>query len=96
VHDQITSSTLPGDPGVEHLFDVDAVYLRGALTLQALRLTVGDQAFFTILRTYASRFAGEIVSTSDFIGVANEVAGHDLGGLFDEWLYREALPPLPS
>jgi aminopeptidase N len=96
VHDQLNSSTLPGDPGVDHLFDVQAVYQRGALTLQALRATVGDDAFFTILRTYASRFAGKNVTTSDFIAVANEVAGRDLHDLFDAWLYREALPALPS
>jgi aminopeptidase N len=81
---------------VEHLFDVGAVYDRGALTLQALRLTVGDDLFFTTLRTYASRFAGKNVTTNDFIAVANEVAGRDLRGLFDAWLYREALPALPS
>jgi aminopeptidase N len=96
VHGQVTSSTLPGDPGVEHLFDVDAVYQRGALTLQALRLTVGDEAFFTILRTYASRFAGRNVATPDFVAVAGEVAKRDLHDLFDAWLYREALPALPS
>ena len=98
VHEQLVgspSSTLAGDPGVDHLFDA-AVYLRGALTLQALRLTVGDDAFFTTLRTYASRFAGKNVTTDDFIQVANEVEGRDLQGLFDLWLYREELPALPS
>ena len=63
---------------------------------KALRLTVGDDAFFTILRTYASRFAGKNVTTADFIAVTNEVAGHDLHDLFDAWLYRAPLPALPS
>ena len=96
VHGQITSSTLTGDPGPEQLFDVEGVYLRGALTLQALRLTVGDDVFFTILRTYAARFADRNVATADFVAVANEVAKRDLHDLFDAWLYREALPALPS
>jgi aminopeptidase N len=98
-HDQLRGqpdSTRPGDPGVEHLFDVGAVYGRGALTLQALRVTVGEAPFFTILRTYASRFAGRNATTADFIAVVNEVAGRDLHDLFDAWLYREALPDLPS
>ncbi len=56
----------PGDPGVGDLFGA-SVYLRGALTLQALRLTVGDDAFFDILRTYASKFAGANATTADFI-----------------------------
>lgn len=99
VHEQLTgapSSALTGDPGLDHMFDGAAIYLRGALTLQALRLTVGEDAFFTILRTYASRFAGKNVTTDDFIQVANDVEGHDLQGLFDIWLYREELPALPS
>jgi aminopeptidase N len=96
VHDRLTSATLTGDPGVQHLFDGEAVYQRGGLTLQALRLTVGDDAFFTILRTYVARFAGRNVATSDFIAVANEIAKQDLQGLFDLWLYRVPLPALPS
>ncbi len=97
-HDSLppTSDALTGDPGVEHLFDVPSVYERGAVALQALRLTVGDDAFFTILRTYATRFAGRNVSTADFVAVANEVAGRDLHDLFDAWLYRVELPALPS
>ena len=43
-----------GDPGHEQLFD-DAVYLRGAMTLQALRARVGDRAFFTIMRRWVVR-----------------------------------------
>jgi aminopeptidase N len=93
IHNDLSTTTLPGDPGVGHLFDVGAVYQRGALTLQALRLTVGDEAFFRTLRTYGARYA---VTTDDFIKVANEIAGRDLHDLFDAWLYREALPALPS
>jgi aminopeptidase N len=96
IHDRLSDPILPGDPGVDHMFDVGAVYQRGALTLQALRLTVGDDTFFTTLRTYASRFAGKNVTTNDFIAVADEVSGGDLHALFDAWLYREALPALPS
>ena len=59
----------PGDPGVEHMFG-PSVYQRGALTLQALRLTVGDSVFFDILRTYASTYAGGQRTTADFISVA--------------------------
>ena len=46
-----------GDPGIPDLFD-GAVYVRGAMTLQALRNEVGDPDFFRILRTWAARKAG--------------------------------------
>ena len=42
------------DPGVARMFD-DRVYKRGALTLHALRTTVGDEAFFTLLRDVGRR-----------------------------------------
>ena len=41
----------PGDPGSAELFS-GTVYIRGGMTLQALRERVGDDAFFEILRTW--------------------------------------------
>jgi aminopeptidase N len=98
VHDSLAenAAVLPGDPGADHLFDEQAVYLRPAVMLEAVRTTVGDDNFFTILKTFTSRFAGKNASTKDFVAVANEVSKQDLTSLFDAWLYQPALPPLPS
>ena len=41
------------DPGAEELFN-GAVYDRGAMTLHALRLEIGDEEFFRVLRAWAS------------------------------------------
>ena len=51
-----------GDPGTGDLFD-GQVYDRGALTLQALRMRVGDAAFFRILKTWTRTKAGQAVTT---------------------------------
>jgi aminopeptidase N len=96
----IRGYVLPGigpiaDPGVEDLFGV-SVYNRGAMTLHALRRTVGDDAFFGILRTYVERHAGEAVTTEDFVAVAEEVGGQELDAFFDAWLTDPAPPPLPG
>ncbi len=85
----------PGDPGPEGLFD-STVYQRGALTLHALRRTIGDDAFFDTLRTYTSTHANSNVSTADFIAVAESVSGQELDDLFDSWLYGDLTPELPS
>lgn len=85
----------PGDPPADNLFN-GGVYLRGGLTLHALRLTVGDEAFFEILRTYHARYKFGNASTEDFIAVAEEIGGQQLDDLFDAWLYDETLPPLPA
>ena len=85
----------PGDPGPEGLFD-STVYIRGALTLHAVRRTVGDDAFFDTLRTYTHRFAHGNVTTADFIAVAEEVSGRELDVLFNAWLYDDTTPELPE
>lgn len=84
-----------GDPGPEDLFGMQ-VYHRGALTLHAMRLQVGDDAFFRILRTYADRYAGRNASTEDFIAIAEEISGQDLGDFFNRWLYQTDLPDIPE
>jgi len=84
-----------GDPGVDDLFGAP-VYVGGALTLHALRVEVGDETFFDILRTYVRRFEDESVTTEEFVDVAADVSGRELGALFDAWLNQETLPPFPE
>ena len=79
-------------PGVEDLFD-GAVYIRGAMTLQALRDEVGDDAFWTILHTWTETHAFDTGSTDEFIALAEQVSGQDLGDLFDVWLFTPSRPP---
>ena len=88
---------LPGNPGPdgEDMFHY-AVYLRGGLTLHALRAEVGDQATWEILRAWADRYAYGTVTTADFIGLAEELSGRDLDALFQAWLFDPAMPPLPG
>ncbi len=85
----------PGSPAANNLFN-GGVYLRGGLTLHALRLTVGDEVFFEILKVYYDSYKFGNAATEDFIQVAEEVSGRELGELFDAWLYDEQLPPLPK
>jgi aminopeptidase N len=85
----------PGEPTARELFN-PSVYTRGGLTLHALRLAVGDEAFFEILRTYAERFQYGNARTADFIALAEEISGRDLGKFFNEWLYEVDLPPIPE
>ena len=82
-------------PPNDNLFYTPLVYVRGALTLHALRLTVGDDIFFDILRTYSERFQYQNATTEDFIGVAEDVSGQDLTDFFDAWLFSVDLPALP-
>lgn len=62
----------PGDPGARNLFG-RTVYLRGAMTLQALRETIGDDAF--VLRTWVDEHRGGSACSVDFIALAERVSG---------------------
>ncbi len=86
---------VPGDPGPERLFAA-SVYFRGALTLHALRRTVGDDAFFTSISTYVERFGGANVTTEDFQAVVEEISATDLDAFFQAWLLDAELPEQPT
>ena len=84
-----------GDPGARDMFD-DRVYKRGALTLLAVRRTIGAEAFAQLLTAWTGRHRHALVSTDDFIALAESFAGRPMAAFFDEWLYARELPPLPA
>ncbi len=84
----------PGDPGAAELFS-RTVYRRGAMALQALRETIDDDAFFTVLRRWVSDHRDDVASTADLVTLAEQVSGQQLGALFQRWVYAEELPELP-
>jgi aminopeptidase N len=88
-------TTAPADPGVPQLFG-DAVYDRGAMTLHQLRRAVGDDDFFTILRTWTADHQYGNGTTEQFIALAEKISGQDLGALFQAWLYTPAKPVVAS
>ena len=82
------------DPGPDDMFD-DRIYKRGALTLHALRRTVGDEVFFTILHTWMQEHRYQLITTEQFIELAQRLCGLDLRAFFDAWVFAEELPELP-
>jgi aminopeptidase N len=78
-------------PGPAEMFHTP-VYDRGAMTLQALREKVGDDAFFAILRTWYAENRNGNVTTADFIALVERVSGQQLDRFFDVWLYEEGKP----
>jgi len=91
---QLPQDLLLAEPGVPNLFD-DRVYQRGALTLHALRGTVGDRSFFALLRDWAGAYRHGTVRTEDLTALAQRHTATPLDTLFREWLWQPRLPPLP-
>jgi aminopeptidase N len=69
-------------------------YHKGAWVLHMLRRWLGDEYFFTALKTYlddpALRYG--TANSDDFIKVCQDVSGHQLGWFFNQWLYRTTYP----
>ncbi|MEV7773385.1 M1 family metallopeptidase [Kitasatospora sp. NPDC086791] len=82
-------------PTAANLFDSQR-YTGGALVLFALREKVGADAFDRIERTFLSRYRYGNATTEDYVRTASEVAGEDLGGFLDDWLYGLRTPPMPG
>ncbi|MEZ4834207.1 MAG: M1 family metallopeptidase [Caldilineaceae bacterium] len=83
----------PGTPTGEDLFN-QTVYVRGALTLHALRLRLGDETFFDLLRQYYATYRDDNVSTQKFIALTEDISGEDLDDFFEYWLYTTGMPSL--
>jgi aminopeptidase N len=80
-----------GDPTVASLFGFES-YDGGAVVVHALRIEIGDTAFFELLRRWVADNIGTSQPTTAFIALAEEVSGRDLGQFFDDWLYSADLP----
>jgi aminopeptidase N len=80
-----------GDPGAHAESDI-ALLDRGAMTLQALRTRIGAPAFFTILRAWVAQHRHGNASTADFIALAEQESGADLGSFFEAWLDARERP----
>lgn len=82
-----------GDP-TPQFFLHRSIYWKGALTVHALRLHVGDDIFFEIIRTYYQQYRDNHARIEDFIALASDVSQEDLTAFFDSWLYQKSVPSL--
>ncbi|MCB1300409.1 MAG: M1 family metallopeptidase [Tetrasphaera sp.] len=88
-----------GAPGADRMFD-DRVYKRGALTVHALRLALGDESFFAAVRAWTAAHAYGVVTTPDLIAHFGSVeapadrAVPQVDSIIQTWVYAAPLPEL--
>ena len=80
-----------GNPGPDDIF-LNPVYERGAMTLQALRNRIGDEAFWTLMRTWVADHRHGNASTAEFVALAEATSGQELGDFFEVWLQTPERP----
>jgi len=92
--DMFVGDGLLGDP--DPILPNLLVYDKGAWLLHSLRLLLGDQDFFRLLKAYANdpRLVHGNVTTTDFIGLAEQMAGRNLHNFFTPWLHSETVPKI--
>jgi hypothetical protein len=72
------------DAGGYRLY-TDAVYLRGALFLQAVRERIGDDAFYAFLKDYYAQSADHRVTADDFFRVLRAHTDADLSDIIQNY-----------
>jgi len=79
---------------VGRIFDGRLSYAKGAMFLNMLRKTIGDEAFFQGLRNYLSDplLLENYAKTNDFKIHMEIVSGRDLADFFDQWIMKEGFP----
>jgi aminopeptidase N len=86
-------------PGVLKIGDDifnNGVYWRGAMTLHALRLKIGDEKFFGLLRAYLAKYKFGNASVEDFVNLTFEFAGTEAKTLLEHWLFDAQCPDFPE
>jgi len=78
-------------PGSAALF-ATPVYVRGAMTLVALRNRIGAENLQTLLSSWSDQRSRGNGSTEDFMVLAEQVSGADLDGFFEAWLFTGTKP----
>jgi aminopeptidase N len=81
-----------GHPGqAKNLFAV-STYVRGAMTLQALRNKIGTHGLLQIMRTWATEHRYAHGDIEEFIALSNRVSGEHLRSFFHRWLFQRGKP----
>ncbi|WP_203712701.1 M1 family metallopeptidase [Asanoa siamensis] len=83
------------DPGTSGLFG-NSVYIRGGLTVHALREEVGDDSFFRILKEWTAQKRNANATTEEFIALAERISGKPLREFLMAWLTSKTPPPKPG
>lgn len=81
-----------GNPGrAENLF-ATSTYVRGAMTLEALRVRIGTPDMLALLSDWAAAHRYGSADIGEFVALAEEVSGQRLGGFFRAWLFQRGKP----
>jgi len=65
---------------------------KGAVVMQMLRSTMGDDKFFRALKAFLQQYAWKSATTADFRKVCEQVMGEELSYFFIQWVESNGAP----
>lgn len=82
-------------PNNDVLFDIAITYFKSSVVIHMLRYVLGDQMFFSLIKTYTSddgQYKHRNVLTEDFIRTVNSSTGQNYSWFFDQWIRQPNHP----
>ena len=68
------------------------MYSKGAFAFKLLRMTIGEQKFNQLLRTFLDKYRGKNASIYDFEQLTNQVVGENMRYFFARWVEGTGVP----
>lgn len=86
--DAVGTLVLEDTSTVSNMFNFSRVYAKGSVVLHMLRNVIGDVAFESTMKAYATDPAVQygVATTADFHRVAEQQSGMDLDAFFYQWV----------
>jgi aminopeptidase N len=81
-----------GHPGQAKNLFATSTYVRGAMALEELRIKIGTPKMLKVLRRWATGHRYGSADIDQFVALAEQVSGRELGPLFKRWLYQRGKP----
>ncbi len=72
------------------------LYPGAAWRIHMLRHQLGEDDFWTAVRSYLERYSGHVVETDDFRHELEKVSGRSLAKFFDQWICSAGYPKLKA
>ncbi|MGQ9897420.1 MAG: M1 family metallopeptidase [Acidobacteriota bacterium] len=72
------------------------MFYKGAFVFRMLRVLLGDESFFRLLRTCYAQYLGRNIGLGDFENLASQIAGQDLRWFFALWVDSTGVPEFVS
>lgn len=70
------------------------IYTRGGMTLEALHEIVGESKMNELLTAWFARYRDANATTAQFVALAQQITGKDLGAFFKQWLFTVGKPTI--